>query len=123
MAESVLRCVFLYLSVILAVRIMGKRQIGELQPSELVVTIMISELAALPLQDMNFPLVLGLIPMFFLVGLELIMSFVTLKSIRLRAFFYGRPIILIQDGKIHRLSGLYLTKPKRRKYFHRKLLT
>ena len=100
MAESVIRCILLYLAVILAVRIMGKRQIGELQPSELVITIMISELAALPLQDMNFPLLLGLVPMFFLVSLELLMSFVTLKSMRLRAFFYGHPIVLIRNGKI-----------------------
>lgn len=102
MADSVIRCILLYLAVILAVRIMGKRQIGELQPSELVITIMISELAALPLQDMNFPLLLGLVPMFFLVALELIMSFITLKSIRLRSFFYGQPIVLIREGKIRR---------------------
>lgn len=102
MAESVLRCIVLYLAVILAVRVMGKRQIGELQPSELVVTIMISEFAALPLQDINFPLLWGLVPMFFLVALELIMSFLTLKSIRLRAFFYGQPILLIYNGKINR---------------------
>lgn len=102
MIESVVRCILLYLAVILAVRIMGKRQIGELQPSELVITIMISELAALPLQDMNFPLLLGLVPMFFLVSLELIMSFITLKSIRLRSFFYGQPIVLIREGKIQR---------------------
>ena len=102
MIESVVRCILLYLAVILAVRIMGKRQIGELQPSELVITIMISELAALPLQDMNFPLLLGLVPMFFLVSFELIMSFITLKSIRLRSFFYGQPIVLIREGKIQR---------------------
>lgn len=102
MAESVLRCVVLYCAVILAVRVMGKRQIGELQPSELVITIMISELAALPLQDMNFPLIWGLVPMFFLVALELLLSFITLKSIRLRAFFYGQPILLIYHGKINR---------------------
>ncbi len=102
MIESVVRCILLYLAVILAVRIMGKRQIGELQPSELVITIMISELAALPLQDMNFPLLWGLVPMFFLVSLELIMSFITLKSIRLRSFFYGQPIVLIREGKIQR---------------------
>lgn len=102
MAESVLRCLVLYLAVILAVRVMGKRQIGELQPSELVITIMISEFAALPLQDINFPLLWGLVPMFFLVALELIMSFITLKSIRLRAFFYGQPILLIRNGRINR---------------------
>ncbi|PWM39129.1 MAG: hypothetical protein DBX52_05400, partial [Clostridiales bacterium] len=101
MAISVLRCFILYIAVVVAVRIMGKRQIGELQPSELVITIMISELAALPLQDLNMPLIWGIMPMFLMVALELLMSFITLKSIRFRAFCYGRPILLIYQGVIN----------------------
>ncbi|MBQ7034217.1 MAG: DUF421 domain-containing protein [Clostridia bacterium] len=101
MLVGVMRCIILYCAVIVAVRIMGKRQIGELQPSELVVTIMMSELAALPLQDLNIPLVWGIIPMFLMAALELLMSFFTLKSLRFRAFFYGRPVLLIYQGKIH----------------------
>lgn len=101
MAISVLRCIILYIAVVVAVRIMGKRQIGELQPSELVITIMISELAALPLQDLNMPLLWGIMPMFLMVALELLMSFITLKSMRFRSFCYGRPILLIYQGKIN----------------------
>lgn len=100
MLVSVFRCVVLYISVVVAVRIMGKRQIGELQPSELVVTILLSEFAALPLQDLNMPLIWGILPMFLMAALELLMSFLTLKSMRFRAFCYGRPVVLIYQGKI-----------------------
>ncbi len=101
MAVSIFRCVVLYITVILAVRIMGKRQIGELQPSELVITIIISELAALPLQDLNMPLLWSVVPMFLMVALELLMSFFTLKSMRFRAISYGRPVLLIYQGHIN----------------------
>ena len=70
MLISVFRCIVLYIAVVVSVRIMGKRQLGELQPSELVVTIMLSEFAALPLQDLNIPLIWGLVPMFLMVALE-----------------------------------------------------
>lgn len=106
MLVSVFRCVVLYFAVVLAVRIMGKRQIGELQPSELVITIMISELAALPLQDMNMPLIWGIMPMFLMVGLELLMSLIALKSMKFRGVFYGRPIVLIYQGKINQYDLL-----------------
>lgn len=101
MLVSLFRCIVLYIAVILAVRIMGKRQIGELQPSELVITIMISELAALPMQDLSMPLLWGIMPMFLMVALELLMSSLTLKSMRFRAFCYGRPVLLIYQGKIN----------------------
>ncbi len=100
MGISVLRCIILYIFVVISVRVMGKRQVGELQPSEFVITIMISELAALPLQDLNMPLLWGITPMFVVVALELLMSFFTMKSMRFRAFCYGRPVLLIYQGKI-----------------------
>lgn len=106
MVVSMIRCVVLYISVVISVRIMGKRQIGELQPSELVITIMLSELAALPLQDMDLPLIWGVMPMFLLVGLELLMSLFTLKSMRFRAFCYGRPVLLIYQGVINQYELL-----------------
>ncbi len=102
MAVSVMRCIILYVAVILAVRIMGKRQIGELQPSELVITMILSELAALPLQDVNMPLIWGIMPMFLMVALELIMSFITLKSMKMRRLCYGSPIMLIYGGQVNR---------------------
>ncbi len=106
MVVSIFRCVVLYIAVVLSVRIMGKRQIGELQPSELVITIMLSELAALPLQDLNMPLIWGIMPMFLMVGLELLMSLFTLKSMRFRAFCYGKPVLLIYQGKINQYELL-----------------
>ena len=106
MLVSVFRCIILYFAIVVAVRIMGKRQIGELQPSELVVTILLSEFAALPLQDLNMPLIWGILPMFLMAALELLMSFLTLKSMRFRALCYGRPILLIYQGKINQYELL-----------------
>ncbi len=102
MVVSVIRCITLYVAVVVAVRIMGKRQIGELQPSELVITIMLSELAALPLQDVNMPLIWGIMPMFLMVALELIMSYLTLKSMVFRRICYGNPIMLVYGGVINK---------------------
>ena len=106
MLVSVFRCIVLYIAVVVSVRIMGKRQLGELQPSELVVTIMLSEFAALPLQDLNIPLIWGILPMFLMVALELLMSFLTMKSMRFRSFCYGRPIVLIYQGKVNQYELL-----------------
>ncbi len=93
------RILILYFIVILAVRLMGKKQIGELQPSELVITILISELASVPIQDKNQPLVVAILQIFTLVCLELIVSLVTLKSVRMRSVLFGRPSVLIYKGK------------------------
>jgi len=94
-----LRCLIMYLMVILAVRLMGKRQIGELQPSELVITLLISELASIPIQDKHLPILRAVIPIFALVGLELVTSLIALKSTGIRTFLYGRPLILIYKGE------------------------
>ena len=75
MAVSFIRTIILYAVVITALRIMGKRQIGELEPSELVVTILVSELAAIPMQDLGIPLFAGVIPIITLISLEIIVSF------------------------------------------------
>lgn len=93
------KCVVMYFLVILSVRLMGKRQIGELQPSELVITIMISELAAMPLQSEETTLQEAAIPIFAFMGLEILISFITLKSVKARSFLYGHPLILIYKGQ------------------------
>lgn len=80
---------------------MGKRQIGELQPSELVVTIMISELAAIPMQETGIPLINGIVPIVTLIIAEIIFSFITLKSEKARKIISGTPSILIENGKIN----------------------
>lgn len=99
MWNTLFRCLVMYLMVILAVRLMGKRQIGELQPSELVITLLISELASMPIQDKHLPILGAVIPIFALVGLELATSLIALKSTGIRTFLYGRPLILIYKGE------------------------
>ena len=95
-----LRTIILYISMIFAMRIMGKKQVGELQPSELVVSIAISDLASIPMQDMDQPLLSGLIPIITLMCLEVMLSFLTLKSRFVRDVLSGRPCILISHGVI-----------------------
>ncbi len=95
-----LRTVFLYALVILVIRLMGKRQIGELQPYEFVITIMISDLAALPMQDTRLPLILGVIPIITLLFIKTLLSLLQLKSQKARKILEGEPCILIARGKI-----------------------
>ncbi len=95
-----LRTVFLYGLVILVIRLMGKRQIGELQPYEFVITIMISDLAALPMQDTRLPLILGVIPIITLLFIKTILSLLQLKSQKARKILEGEPCILIARCKI-----------------------
>lgn len=95
-----LRAVLLYAVVVFAIRLMGKRQLGELQPSEFVITILISNIATLPIEDTGTPMLLGIVPILTLVCLDVIMSAATLKSRRLRRMVSGSPKIIISDGII-----------------------
>ena len=95
-----LRTIFLYTLVILVIRLMGKRQVGELQPYEFVITIMISDLAALPMQDTRLPLILGIIPILTLLFIKTLLSILQLKSQKARKILEGEPSILIAKGKI-----------------------
>ena len=96
-----IRTAILYALVVIVIRLMGKRQIGELQPYELVITIMISDLAALPMQDTRFPLILGIIPIVTLLLLKSILSQLQLKSQFLRKIIDGEPSILVHKGKLN----------------------
>ncbi|MBW6411316.1 DUF421 domain-containing protein [Clostridium weizhouense] len=96
-----IRTIILYSLVVLVMRLMGKRQIGELQPYEFVITIMISDLAALPMQDSRLPLLLGIIPIITLLFLKTILSLIQLKSQASRKIIDGEPSILIYKGKIN----------------------
>lgn len=96
-----IRTIFLYALVILVMRLMGKRQIGELQPYEFVITIMISDLAALPMQDTRLPLILGIIPIVTLLFIKTVLTQLQLKSQAARKFLEGEPSILICKGKIN----------------------
>ena len=100
MILSYLRTLFLYLVLIFAVRLMGKRQIGEMEPAEFVVTMLLANLAAIPMQDGAIPLYSGLVPILTVLGLELVLSGVILRSVWLRRLLCGKPVILIDNGKI-----------------------
>ena len=95
------RAAILYLLVVLIIRIMGKHQIGQLQPYELVITILISELAAVPMQDTDIPLINGIIPILTLLLIQITLSFISLKSDTARRIICGGPSILIENGIIN----------------------
>jgi uncharacterized membrane protein YcaP (DUF421 family) len=97
---SFVRTAILYLLVIIVMRIMGKRQIGELQPFELVIAIMISDLASVAMQNTGVPLVNGIIPILTLLVAQLLFSYIGLKSAKTRAIISGRPTVLIENGKL-----------------------
>ena len=100
MILSYFRTLFLYLVLIFAVRLMGKRQIGEMEPAEFVVTMLVANLAAIPMQDGAIPLYSGPVPILTVLGMELVLSGLILRSVRLRQLLCGKPVILIDNGKI-----------------------
>ena len=100
MTVSVIRTVILYFLLMAAMRLMGKRQLGELQPTELVVTLLLSDLAAVPMQDTGLPLMNGALPILVLVVLEILLSGLMLKCPPLARLVAGSPIAVIRDGKV-----------------------
>jgi uncharacterized membrane protein YcaP (DUF421 family) len=100
MAIITVRTIIVFLSIYAAMRLMGKRQLGELEPSELVVAVLITDMAAHPLQDIGIPLLNGLLPIAILLSCELLISWLSLKSSRFRSLCFGRPSILMRDGRI-----------------------
>ena len=101
MTIAVVRTVVLYLLLMAAMRLMGKRQLGELQPSELVVTLLLSDLAAVPMQENGLPLLNGVLPIVVLVSLELLISGLMLKSPAVARLVSGSPLPVIKDGKVN----------------------
>ncbi len=100
MILSYLRASLLYLVLILVVRLMGKRQIGEMEPMEFVVTMLVANLASVPMQDGGIPLFSGLVPILTVLGMELVLSFLSMRSIRFRRILCGKPVILMENGNI-----------------------
>ena len=100
MLISFLRTVVLYLLLIVTVRLMGKRQIGELEPIELVLTLLISDLASVPMQDFALPLFNGVIPIITLIALSTLFSAISLRIVRFRDLVCGQPALVIVDGKL-----------------------
>lgn len=95
------RTAILYLVVILVFKIMGKRQIGELQPYEFAIIIMISALAAIPMEDIGIPLIFSIIPIILLLFFSIFISYLSMKSLKFRKFICGSPSIIIINGKIN----------------------
>ncbi|MEE1173199.1 MAG: DUF421 domain-containing protein [Ruminococcus sp.] len=100
MIISIIRTLLLYCFIIFAIRLMGKRQISDMQPSELVVTLVISDIASLPMQNTSQPLLSGIIPVIVLVALEILTSVFMMKSKRFRRVICGSPVVVISDGKL-----------------------
>lgn len=98
MLVTLIRAAILYFFIIACMRLMGKRQLGELQPTELVITILISEIITVPMQDNGVPLANSVIAVLLLVSLEIINSALCLKSAKLRSVVEGNPLIVIRNG-------------------------
>lgn len=96
------RTLILYFCIIVAVRLMGKRQVGEMQPGELVVTILVSAVASVPMQDLDIPLAHGLVPVLTLIAAEVLISALALKWEPLRRLLSGRPVAVIREGRVDR---------------------
>lgn len=113
MFSAIARTVIIYFIVIFAVRIMGKRQVGDLQPGELVITILISEIAAMPLQDPDAPVLTGITAILSLVVVEMFISFLSMKFLSVRRIVNGSSAIIIKDGKLDQklLKKLRVTAP------------
>ena len=100
MLIAYIRSILLYLILIVSVRLMGKRQIGEMEPSEFVVTMLLANLASIPMQDVGTPLLSGVVPILTVLALELMLSVLSMRSVRLRRLFCGKPEILLENGVI-----------------------
>ena len=100
MILSYMRTLVLYLLLLVVIRLMGKRQVGQMEPSEFVVTMLVANLASIPMQDGGIPLFSGVVPIVTVLGAELVLSALALKNIRLRKLLCGKPVILIENGNI-----------------------
>ena len=100
MLLSYFRTIIVYLVLIAVIRLLGKRQIGQMEPSEFVVTMLVANLASIPMQDSGIPLLAGVVPIITVLGAELMLSALSLRSIGLRKLLCGKPVILIENGNI-----------------------
>ena len=97
---GLVRTIILYLVIIVGIRMMGKRQIGELEPSELVMSLIIADLAAVPMQDYGIPLLTGLLPILALFALTMMLSVLTMRNLKFRTLLCGRPSVIIRKGQL-----------------------
>ena len=102
MLLTYIRTTLLYVVLIIVIRMMGKRQIGQMEASEFVVTMLVANLASIPMQDGDIPLYTGVVPILTVLGLELLLSSLNLRFVKFRKLLCGKPVILIDHGKILR---------------------
>lgn len=100
MLTLLIRTVLIYIIVTAAVRLMGKRQVSDMQTSELVITLIISQIASLPLESAERPLLNSLVPIMMIAAIELLVSLLMMKSRKARSLICGHPIVVIRDGKM-----------------------
>lgn len=100
MAIVFIRTLIIYFALVLIMRLLGKRQLGEMELSEFVVAALIADLASHPLQDIGIPMINGLVPIVTLFCCEVLISGIAMKNIRLRALLFGKPSMLVEKGKI-----------------------
>lgn len=100
MILSYIRTIVLYLVLVAVIRLMGKRQVGQMEPSEFVVTMLVANLASIPMQDEGVPLYSGLVPILTVLGVELLLSAFSVGSVKFRRLLCGKPVILIENGRI-----------------------
>jgi len=101
MLLTFIRTIILYIIVLIVMRFMGKREIGQLQPFELAISIMIADLATIPMAEPGIPITNGIIPILGLLVMHLTISVINLKSVKLREIICGKPSLLIERGKIN----------------------
>ena len=100
MLLSYFRTIILYLILVAVIRLMGKRQIGQMEPSEFVVTMLVTNLASIPMQDGSITLFSGIVPILTVLGIELVLAAASMGSVWVRRVLCGNPVILIENGKI-----------------------
>lgn len=100
MVIAVARSVVLYLLIVIGIRLLGKHQVSELEPSEFVLALIIADVASVPMQDYGIPLLMGIIPIIALLCLSMILSVLTMKSLKIRALLAGVPSVLIRNGRV-----------------------
>ena len=104
MITAFFRTAILYLLLIVGLRLTGKRQIGELEPIELVLTMLLSDLASVPMQDFGIPLINGVIPIITLLAMSMLLSCLSLRSVRFRTLICGEPTLIIRDGQLQQAA-------------------
>ncbi len=100
MLIALFRTILLYFLVLVTLRVLGKRQVGQLQPADLVFTILLSEILVIPMQDKNIPLLNTFIPVLVLIGLEILMSWFSLKNLKVRTMLQGNSLLVIRNGVV-----------------------